>query len=203
MPPAHSSSLHVRLPAAAPAVALSAPRSKGELLRNIGSKICILPILVGLPSAPKNPLRLPGTAAAVYTVCIRLDRVAMVSCSTSKCFTAQCASWRTTPRHQQPVGRSGAALQRAQASSSVSEAATAPAFEQLYSQLAGVLATPGSAVTAAPTPLGRGLVATQPVQKGATLLSGECDMMTPGPIVIQSFIKSPRFCPPALCDGLP
>jgi hypothetical protein len=44
-------------------------------------------------------------------------------------------------------------------------------FEQLYAQLAGVLAAPGATVVAAPTPLGRGLVATQGVQQGATLLS--------------------------------
>ena len=39
-------------------------------------------------------------------------------------------------------------------------------------QLAGVLA-PGGAVAAAPTPLGRGLVAQQQIAQGATLLSGD------------------------------
>ena len=43
----------------------------------------------------------------------------------------------------------------------------------MYNQLAGVLAAPGGAVAAGPTPLGRGLVATQQVTQGATLLSGE------------------------------
>ncbi|EFN53459.1 hypothetical protein CHLNCDRAFT_136721 [Chlorella variabilis] len=41
----------------------------------------------------------------------------------------------------------------------------------MYNQLAGVLAAPGGAVAAGPTPLGRGLVATQQVTQGATLLS--------------------------------
>lgn len=51
--------------------------------------------------------------------------------------------------------------------------ATAPSFEELYDVLAAVLAgSGGGAVKAAPTPLGRGLVAVQPVPEGFTLLSG-------------------------------
>lgn len=45
------------------------------------------------------------------------------------------------------------------------------AFEPRYQQLAGVLAAPASAVTAGRTPLGRGLVTTQDVAAGRTLLS--------------------------------
>ncbi|PRW59741.1 acyl-coenzyme A oxidase peroxisomal isoform B [Chlorella sorokiniana] len=48
--------------------------------------------------------------------------------------------------------------------------ASAKSFEKLYDGLAGVLA-PGGAVAARPTPLGRGLVAEQPIAKGNVLLS--------------------------------
>lgn len=106
------------------------------------------------------------------SVCKRPDRAPVVIWNASKCKRTPRVPWRPTPDRQQSLRPGGAAVHLAQASSSVSEAAPASAFEQLYSQLAGVLAAPDSVVAAAATPFGRGLVVTQPVQKGATLLSG-------------------------------
>lgn len=83
-----------------------------------------------------------------------------------------CRTGAVSPAARQP--RRAPALR---ASSAPGEAPTAAAaqpqsFEQLYGSLAGVLA-PGGAVAAAPTPLGRGLVAQAPISQGSTLLSGE------------------------------
>ena len=50
--------------------------------------------------------------------------------------------------------------------------AAVQSFEQLYAGLAGVLDGAGGVVAAGKTPLGRGLVAQQPIAQGSTLLSG-------------------------------
>ncbi|KAL4459118.1 hypothetical protein ABPG75_013983 [Micractinium tetrahymenae] len=105
------------------------------------------------------------------SACSSLDRAAAIAHSASKCSRAPGAAGRPTPCRRQALQRSRPTPQRTHASSSVSETAATPTFEQLYMQLAGVLAAPGSTVAAAATPLGRGLVATQPIEKGTTLLS--------------------------------
>lgn len=80
-------------------------------------------------------------------------------------------------RPPQPSRRRAVALRAAASSAAAaatSSSGTSPSsFEQLYVGLAGVLA-PGGAVAARPTPLGRGLVAEQPVATGDVLLSGKC-----------------------------
>lgn len=78
------------------------------------------------------------------------------------------------PRSARPRARRNAFAAAAASPSSpgLTEQAEDPQFARLYSQLSGILA-PGGAVAAAPTPLGRGLVATHDVAQGATLLSGE------------------------------
>jgi hypothetical protein len=51
--------------------------------------------------------------------------------------------------------------------------AAEPSFTKTYEQLAKALASPGGLVMAAPTALGRGLVATRAIEEGETLLSGK------------------------------
>ena len=102
----------------------------------------------------------------------KVQSVAMAACSppTAACETLPKTQRRSAPRHR------GARPASASASSS-SSVAPAPSFEQLYVGLAGVLAAPGASVLAAPTPLGRGLVATQPIAQGSALLSGGCSTL--------------------------
>jgi hypothetical protein len=76
----------------------------------------------------------------------------------------QHCTFRPTAR----LGRSSVSAQASAAPLTVDQT-----FTKTYEQLAGALASPGGLVVAAPTALGRGLVATRAIEQGETLLSGE------------------------------